>query len=322
MEKANSTQKIFLLGLDPEFKKEELVNFFKIDFPSVTHCCLIKSKKHKKTNNIGYGTLFLQSKEEAKKILKKRKFTLKKRTFVVKPYYKGNELKKFKSSVQRRRVYVNQIPPSMENQNLRRVFQDYGDVEDAYVVRNQRIDGFRKFGYVIFEKEEDAQKVVRLGCIEFGEDKIGVKEYKNSINEKNKKKKKKSKKNQKQKKKIVEKSGMKKSSEEKKMQHSQDIENIEVTQATGYQRTPGNELLQDILFSNNNGVSSPQRNIFNPQFGIKGYCDSYHSGKRGYYPHNFDGRIDDEDVIGRSFYERLEQIVQRLDHRSSNLRLN
>lgn len=173
--------RIFLLGIHTDLKKTEIIDFFKKEYPSVTNCCLIHSKKFKKkTNNVGYGTLFLKSEEETKQILSKRQFTLKGRNFVVKPYYKGKKLKDFKSSVHKRRIYVNNIEPDMENQQLREVFEKYGQVEDAYIVKNDKFEGFKRIGFVVFEKIEQAEKIIEMETISIHnpETKLGVFRYK------------------------------------------------------------------------------------------------------------------------------------------------
>lgn len=197
--------RIFLLGIHTDLKKTEIIDFFKKEYPSVTNCCLIHSKKFKKkTNNVGYGTLFLGNEEEKEKILEKRQFSLKGRNFVVKPYYKGKKLKDFKSSVHKRRIYVNNINPGMENGELRKVFEMFGDIEDAYIVKNNKFEGFKRIGFVVFEKVEQAEKVIGMKSVKSshsGTD-LGVFRYKSEKTRKEERREaKKSKKGTKQKKK-------------------------------------------------------------------------------------------------------------------------
>lgn len=182
-----ATLRIFLLGIDPSFSKKALLNYFKQKYPSVTNCCLIKKDNFKnKTKNSGCGTLFLKNPIEAEEILKKENFTLKGRRFVVKPYFKGKKLKVFKESVKNRRLYISKIDPRLNNDRLKEIFEEFGEVEDAYIVRNKNYEGFRKFGYVVFKLERIAQLVVKKNIIDYEYGKLSIKKF-NEFNKKNEK---------------------------------------------------------------------------------------------------------------------------------------
>lgn len=157
---------VFLFGLSDSLTKEELMNFFSYNFHSVTS---IKMKSRGKDGKItGYAFLSLTSQVEYQEILSIQKFFLNERYFFAKPYLQGEDLKKFKNSVKKKRVFVIGIPFSFENDDVRSLMTQFGPIEDAFVVKDMKRGGVSKgYGYATFKDIRDAQRAITLGRIYF-----------------------------------------------------------------------------------------------------------------------------------------------------------
>ena len=107
----------------------------------------------------------LGEKSEFDHLIREGSYYFRGRKFFVKPFLEGRELQKYKEEIQKRRVFVHNIPNKMSNEDLGELFASFGDVEDSYIIRSNQSNKYqassRKYGYVIFFTEEDASKAVR-----------------------------------------------------------------------------------------------------------------------------------------------------------------
>jgi RNA recognition motif-containing protein len=122
--------------------------------------------------------MWLTSKQEHDHILSQSSFYLKGRKFFVKPYLVGEELQQFKENIKKRRVFVHNIPSNVSNTNLGTIMEIFGPVEDSYLIYDQHLPFNKKnfkskrFGYVIFEKEADAQMAIISSKVIYGDKKL------------------------------------------------------------------------------------------------------------------------------------------------------
>lgn len=93
----------------------------------------------------------------------------------MKPFQKGQSLGKFKDDISKRRLFIYSLPPSMKNSDLYHLFAQYGDVEDAYIIKNRVTGRSKGFGYVVYESVEDAEKMIKIKSLKFQRKKIWIK---------------------------------------------------------------------------------------------------------------------------------------------------
>lgn len=169
--------KICLVGVPIELTESELKHHLEKQIPASKFFLELQSKKNGK--NFGWGTLTLDSVETYQAILNNRRFIIKGKNVFAKKFMDPDSLQKFKKKFNKRRLFLKGIPLSMGNEELRSVFGVFGNVEDAYVVKNLRRKKSKKkadsrtnsktsYGFVVFESEEDARVVKNMGSLNSG----------------------------------------------------------------------------------------------------------------------------------------------------------
>ena len=58
------------------------------------------------------------------------------------------------------KIYVGNLPYSVDSEKLKTLFSKFGEVEEANVITDKYPHRSKGFGFVTFENEEDAQKAV------------------------------------------------------------------------------------------------------------------------------------------------------------------
>ena len=94
---------------------------------------------------------------------------------LLKPFKKGKNLYDFKDGINKRRLFVYSLPPKMNNTDLYDLFSKYGNVEDAYIIINRLTKQSKGFGYVIYETNEEAEKMIDRKILKFKKKKIWIK---------------------------------------------------------------------------------------------------------------------------------------------------
>lgn len=78
----------------------------------------------------------------------------------------------------RKKIYVGNLPPSTTNEVLKNFFSTFGKVKTAYINNAvKRPEGTFAFGFVTFEEEKTAKKMIELGFLFLDENKILLKEF-------------------------------------------------------------------------------------------------------------------------------------------------
>jgi RNA recognition motif-containing protein len=67
-----------------------------------------------------------------------------------------------KKGIQRmsKNIYVGNLPFSTSNDDLNKLFAEFGEVTSAKVIRDKFTDRSRGFGFVEMEKDEEADKAI------------------------------------------------------------------------------------------------------------------------------------------------------------------
>lgn len=136
-------------------------------------------KKNKKTGKIkGYGFLVLKSRKEFEEMVKQKTYKVLDRILFVKPYYTGEELKKFKIETEKKRIFLHPLPLHFNDNDLYIALAEFGKVEDAFVARDVRNENTSKgFGYATFEEVEYAERALQKAKVEYGGFEIGIEKY-------------------------------------------------------------------------------------------------------------------------------------------------
>lgn len=161
----NKEFKAFVIGLSQKTTKPIIFDYFSSRFPSLKKVEMLK--KNKKTGKIkGYGFLILNSKIEFERLISLKNFQVLDRVLFVKPYYRGEELKKFKESIEKKRIYIQEIPSDLDDDDLLKALGVFGKVEDAFIARDVKNNNESKgFGYATFDHVDYAVKAVNTGKV-------------------------------------------------------------------------------------------------------------------------------------------------------------
>ena len=156
--------KLFLTGLYSSFTDKEMLTFFKSSFKSIKKVDLVKQRKNKRFNQ-GCGFLELTDEEEVKTLLEQEYFFLRGRKFSVKPHRTGEELRKYKESLRKRRLFIHSVEKEITDIELKEYFQEVVPLEDAYLIRKggkgRKMEQNKLlYGYIILKKAEDVEMVL------------------------------------------------------------------------------------------------------------------------------------------------------------------
>lgn len=149
----------------------------------------------------GYAFIEVEGKQNLDSLLKRKKLMINNERFLLKPYKKGKALGDFKEDVNKRKVFIHNIPNTWKNTQLFQLFNQYGDVEDAFICKNLKEAGnqYKKFerkstksgrciGFVVFKSEKPANVVCQKQAVYFMNEVINVEPAMISKNEAKKKK--------------------------------------------------------------------------------------------------------------------------------------
>lgn len=60
------------------------------------------------------------------------------------------------------KLFVGSLPWSINNDSLKELFAQYGEITEAVVITDRNTGRSKGFGFVTFAKEEDAQKALEM----------------------------------------------------------------------------------------------------------------------------------------------------------------
>jgi|TARA_B100000315_G_C14214440_1_gene423594 RNA recognition motif-containing protein len=58
------------------------------------------------------------------------------------------------------KVYVGNLPFSVDDEGLKKLFESYGEIEEATVIKNNFSGRSKGFGFITFPSEEGAKKAI------------------------------------------------------------------------------------------------------------------------------------------------------------------
>ena len=114
---------------------------------------VIKSKKNSKCS--GYAFIIYKVETQAQKEtltqpIKSQKFYVKGRAIKVERYLTGAELEEHNLKNSKKRIFVSNLPYSLKDSDLKKIFSRFGEIESAYRVKVQSENRSTKYGYITF----------------------------------------------------------------------------------------------------------------------------------------------------------------------------
>ena len=144
----------------------------------------------------GYGFIKLKDEKTALELLNTGKVLVGETWLTISPYKDRGTPNSNKVSLLDRKIFVHNIPHWIKEHEFRQLFEEHGEVQEAYICQRNKNKGYRKssskmIGYVVFKSEDDAKEVVKLEYLIKKGNKFYVCHVKNRKKKKDKKKKKK-----------------------------------------------------------------------------------------------------------------------------------
>lgn len=166
---ASQTYNLFIGSIPSKIQAQELKDYF-------TKFGKIKSvKMNKKPGNLknNSSTIKIEDKRTFFKILENEFHSIEGETLKVQRFYKGQELLEIEEDISKKRIYVNKIPFNTKEEELREIFEKFGEVDLCYICSQRRRDKSEfDYGFVTMRKSEDAEKMLEIGKIEIAGDEV------------------------------------------------------------------------------------------------------------------------------------------------------
>ena len=152
---------------------EELTAFFE-KYGSIKQVKVLK-----KSRKLCSGNAVLQCADEAtlQRIVKIKSFEFGGRTIFCELQLSGAELEQKKLELSQRRVFLSNIPPQMEDDDIGKLLSTFGPVENSYRIKSLK-EAKRPFGFVTFYDSISARNAVNTRKVHFGEVKITISDFK------------------------------------------------------------------------------------------------------------------------------------------------
>ena len=149
--------KVFIGGLPVRIEKEAICEFFS-QFGTVLNC---KLKKNQQTGrSLGFAYLTVKEQECYDRLLEET-IVFHGRIIEIKPLWKKNELGDQLENEKKKKIFVSNLPHSLTNSELTSYFSRFGQLTNAYIIKDPDTGGFKDYGYVIYKRQTDSDAVVR-----------------------------------------------------------------------------------------------------------------------------------------------------------------
>lgn len=151
------------IGSLPSFtKKSNILDYFASLSVPVISIKVFTDKNHKLCK--GYAFVSLPDSYNVSPLLAQEHFILN-RKVVFDVYTSGQKLQEKKRSIEKRRVFVSNIPQKMGNIELKEIFSRFGEVVTAYRIRKYGTGKLMPYGYLFFRQETAAASCVEDGGV-------------------------------------------------------------------------------------------------------------------------------------------------------------
>lgn len=155
---------VFMIGLPTTTNHSFFKSWFCENFPEFKFKKIIFPKKKKK---MAYAFIEFEDEMSRNEILSLPHIKFQNRELKFQPYRTGKKLKKFRNEVQKRRLFVHGLKPFITKNDLQKIFSEFGELDDAYLIKNLKTGRSKCFGYVIFKDKEVAEYTAKIGSLDY-----------------------------------------------------------------------------------------------------------------------------------------------------------
>lgn len=149
---------LFVGGLAFRTTEHDLFHYFQ-KFGEIDSTTVIKDRLTGASK--GYGFVFYHSETAVKDVISKKPHKVRGRLVDCQAAKKKSEKDKYKETLSKTRIFVTCLSPNINNNDMNTFFAKFGAVKSAYIIRDPDTERSMGFGFVIFEKPEDAKKTVK-----------------------------------------------------------------------------------------------------------------------------------------------------------------
>lgn len=151
------TRKILFVGGIPVIMTEETILHHFEQFCKVNRVRVMREKKTKESK--GYAFVTLCSASDAVRMASKA-HVIGGRKVDVQIASRKNEKKVWKEDQKKRKLFVTNLPDSIDGDGLVRFFRKFGEVRNAYIIYDFDTKKSKGYGYVEFQNQDNATDVV------------------------------------------------------------------------------------------------------------------------------------------------------------------
>jgi RNA recognition motif-containing protein len=155
--------KVFVGSIPANTDEKDLLHFL-LRYVNVLSISLAKNKTKAKQNSCkGFGFITCKSEQDFEALLAlNSQVCYRGRFLTFREFKTGADLQQEISSFNERRLFVGNICPSVQPEDLADVFKQFGPTENVYLV-NDELSKKSKFGYVIMKNIRDADSILKHG---------------------------------------------------------------------------------------------------------------------------------------------------------------
>ena len=154
----DDTFKIFVGGLPSCTENEDLIQFF--SKYGELQACEVQRWRSKRRGCRGFALVWVKDQQTYDVILSSHHWFRGRLIECKRAFRTKEEAKKYDQSLHERKLFVKGLPSSVTTLELKSFFSVFGEVEIAYVVKSQKKQKSKGFGYVCFVKQEDCHKLL------------------------------------------------------------------------------------------------------------------------------------------------------------------
>lgn len=160
----NENHTVFMIGLPTTTDQAYFSNWIRKELPKLN----FKQIKFPKSKQKG-AFAFIEFEDEASRngILELPHLLFNNRELKFQPYRTGEELQRYRETVQRRRLYIFGFKPTFTKKDLKSIFSGFGELDDAYIIKDRKTGKSKCFGYVIYKSVETATQVAEMSSLEY-----------------------------------------------------------------------------------------------------------------------------------------------------------
>jgi RNA recognition motif-containing protein len=155
-------RRVLFIGGIPSSMTEEVIRGHFSQYDTIVNVRIMKDRKTKGSK--GYAFITVADHLKIPAILAEPQ-VIAGRTVDVQVASRRGEKEKWKEEQQKRKLYVSNIPSHVDNESLGNYFKKFGEVRNAFVIRDFATKVSLNYGYIEFSESDVIEKVFASGTI-------------------------------------------------------------------------------------------------------------------------------------------------------------